>query len=174
MTIYRMCSGVPGGPLCGKLISTGYKCDECRRKTERDKSRRRRRTPKERTRRQTLIQQHVAIYGWVCPGFECEPHPSRDLTADHILPVAQGGQEEGEIRVLCRSCNARRGDGRGGGASRTRGKPPIASLSRNKLLKRGAPTSKTNRLAPGSDERDLPILRGFDRVQGQRQAANLL
>lgn len=38
-----------------------------------------------------------------------EPHPSTDLTADHIEPQALGGSAAGPIRVLCRSCNAARG-----------------------------------------------------------------
>jgi tRNA(Ile2) C34 agmatinyltransferase TiaS len=34
MTAFKVCSGVPGEPVCGKLIpsgsrSTGYKCREC-------------------------------------------------------------------------------------------------------------------------------------------------
>jgi 5-methylcytosine-specific restriction endonuclease McrA len=67
------------------------------------------RTGRERRRRQALISTHVARYGWTCPGYGCPAHPSRDLTADHVLPVAAGGSEEGAISVLCRSCNGRRG-----------------------------------------------------------------
>jgi 5-methylcytosine-specific restriction endonuclease McrA len=135
----RLCSGVPGVRSCGKLIpqgsrsSSGYKCPECRRETERNKSRRRQRTPSERQRRHKLIEQHVAQYGWVCPGYGCEPHESRDLTADHVIPVARGGNEEGgELRVLCRSCNGRRG------AASPRSGVPVAVLpsnARNKLVK---------------------------------------
>ena len=32
-----------------------------------------------------------------------------DLTADHITPIANGGHPLGPLRVLCRSCNSRRG-----------------------------------------------------------------
>lgn len=32
-----------------------------------------------------------------------------DLTADHVIPVSQGGTN-GPLRVLCRTCNSRRGD----------------------------------------------------------------
>jgi 5-methylcytosine-specific restriction enzyme A len=32
-----------------------------------------------------------------------------DLTADHITPLARGGDPLGPIRVLCRRCNSRRG-----------------------------------------------------------------
>jgi 5-methylcytosine-specific restriction protein A len=93
---------------CGKHHGpTPGLCSICQAHFERDKSRRRRRTPRERQRRQDLIAAHVAIHGWTCPGFECQPHPATDLTADHLLP----GNEEGELRVLCRSCNSSRGAG---------------------------------------------------------------
>jgi hypothetical protein len=90
-------------------------CDDCRRTYERNKSRRRRRTAAERRRRQALIAAHVREHGWVCPGFEREPHASDDLTADHLEPQAHGGRPESEIRVLCRSCNSRRGMREAGG-----------------------------------------------------------
>ncbi|MEO5575561.1 MAG: HNH endonuclease [Gaiellaceae bacterium] len=38
---------------------------------------------------------------------------TRDLTADHITPLARGGHPLGPLRVLCRSCNSRCGKGRG-------------------------------------------------------------
>jgi len=72
-----------------------------------------------------VVGQHVAQFGWNCPGFNCPPHPSRDLTADHIVPVVQGGDEEGELRVLCRSCNPSDRD--------TRLQPTGASTSRKTL-----------------------------------------
>jgi 5-methylcytosine-specific restriction endonuclease McrA len=87
----------------------GSRCARCAKTHERDKSRRRRRTAKERQRRQALIKQHVQAYGWVCPGHGRPAHEAHDLTADHVLPVARGGSETGEIRVLCRSCNSARG-----------------------------------------------------------------
>jgi len=87
----------------------GGRCLGCSKTYEREKSRRRRRTPKERTRRQDLIAAHVRANGWVCPGYERPAHEARDLTADHVQPVARGGSETGEIRVMCRSCNSARG-----------------------------------------------------------------
>jgi 5-methylcytosine-specific restriction endonuclease McrA len=33
---------------------------------------------------------------------------TRDLTADHVIPVIDGGTE-GPLRTLCRRCNSRRG-----------------------------------------------------------------
>ncbi|MFF1660833.1 HNH endonuclease [Streptomyces sp. NPDC055898] len=35
---------------------------------------------------------------------------TKDLTGDHVLPVSMGGTIEDGIRVLCRSCNSRRGN----------------------------------------------------------------
>lgn len=34
-----------------------------------------------------------------------------DLTADHIVPLSQGGDPNGALAVRCRSCNSRRGGG---------------------------------------------------------------
>ncbi len=34
---------------------------------------------------------------------------SSDLTADHVVPLAAGGHPLGQLRTLCRRCNARRG-----------------------------------------------------------------
>jgi len=50
--------------------------------------------------------------GDLCPGYGVPAHPSLDLTADHVLPRVDGG-ETGPLRVLCRSCNSRRGRGVG-------------------------------------------------------------
>ncbi|MFE6489697.1 HNH endonuclease [Streptomyces sp. NPDC057757] len=38
-----------------------------------------------------------------------QAHPSTDLTADHVVPLARGGSSTPEnTRVLCRSCNSRK------------------------------------------------------------------
>ena len=109
MAMMKVCSG------CWHAFPVtqmrGSKCPSCSKVYERDKSRRRRRTAKERTRRQEVIAAHIRVHGWVCPGYERPAHEAHDLTADHIVPVAKGGSEEGEVRVLCRSCNSRRGAG---------------------------------------------------------------
>lgn len=56
------------------------------------------------------IAAHVAVFGWTCPGWGVATHAARDLTADHIVPVALGGvSAPGNLRVLCRSCNSARG-----------------------------------------------------------------
>ena len=46
----------------------------------------------------------IAAHPWceVCGATE-------DLTADHVTAIANGGDPLGPLRVLCRSCNSRRG-----------------------------------------------------------------
>lgn len=66
----------------------------------------------------------VQRYGAVCPGYGRETHRVRieDLTADHVVPIAEGGGDEpANLRVLCRSCNSSRGNvRRGGGLKKSR------------------------------------------------------
>jgi 5-methylcytosine-specific restriction protein A len=64
----------------------------------------------ERQRRKHTVDQHVTIHGYLCPGWDRPAHPARDLTADHITPVASGAPESGPLQVLCRRCNAAKGD----------------------------------------------------------------
>ena len=60
-----------------------------------------------------LIARHVGEHGWVCPGDgpEHPAHPSRDLTLDHLVPLAEGGAafDPANTRVLCRSRNSANG-----------------------------------------------------------------
>lgn len=60
----------------------------------------------ERRRRATTVAIHRARHGDACPGWRREAHPASDLTADHIRPVAAGGDQHGPLQVLCRSCNS--------------------------------------------------------------------
>lgn len=93
-------------------LTTGPRCPTCKAAQQRTKDARRpdRRSHAEQQRRRATIAQHVAVYGWVCPGDERhERHPCQDLTADHITPVGAGGREDGPLRVLCRSRNSARG-----------------------------------------------------------------
>ena len=97
---------------CGAL-STGTRCPEHRRQTARVYDRGKRaarpeRTPAERARRATTVRDWIRSHGHVCPGWRCDPHESHDLTADHVVPVAAGGDEAGELAVLCRVCNGRK------------------------------------------------------------------
>lgn len=52
------------------------------------------------------VQAHRAEHGDWCPGWHTPPHPATDLTCDHVNPRSLSSG----LRVLCRSCNARRGN----------------------------------------------------------------
>jgi 5-methylcytosine-specific restriction enzyme A len=70
---------------------------------------RKRASAAETKRRKAVVDAWRAEHGNVCPGYGRQPaHPSQDLTADHILPVAYGGPESGPLSVRCRGCNTRR------------------------------------------------------------------
>jgi hypothetical protein len=62
----------------------------------------------ERKRRARVVQEWRAVNGDMCPGLPgIRPaHYSEHLTADHALEIALGGEEHGELTVLCRSCNS--------------------------------------------------------------------
>ena len=88
---------------CPELIETGSRCQRHRKESptylQRDWA--------ERKRRARAVAQHVAEHGWWCPGHAAhEPHHSQDLTAAHIVAVANGGGA-GPLTVLCRSENSR-------------------------------------------------------------------
>lgn len=56
------------------------------------------------------VEVHVRIFGWTCPGWGVPAHHSTDLTGDHELALALGGlSTPGNVQVLCRGCNARKG-----------------------------------------------------------------
>lgn len=62
----------------------------------------------ERKRRARAVADHLEAYGAVCPGWGRDWHEADDLTADHVRPVASGGEQTGPLEVLCRSCNGRK------------------------------------------------------------------
>jgi 5-methylcytosine-specific restriction endonuclease McrA len=63
----------------------------------------------ERKRRKAVVDAWIAEHGHVCPGFGVPPHPSHYLQADHVRPTSLGGDPGGELGVLCRECNVRKG-----------------------------------------------------------------
>lgn len=81
------------------------------------------RTWAERQRRAATVSSWRQFRGDWCPGYERPPHRAADLTADHVTPVALGGEPGGALGVLCRACNSRKGariGSRGGGHPRRR------------------------------------------------------
>jgi 5-methylcytosine-specific restriction protein A len=95
---------------CGRLVPSGSRCTRCATEVGRAKRAIRPYTAAERDRRATAVAEWRAQYGNWCPGWgDREPHPSADLTADHVTAVARGGAEGGPLRVLCRRCNSARG-----------------------------------------------------------------
>lgn len=52
-----------------------------------------------------------------------------DLTADHLIPLADGGHLLGPLRTLCRSCNSSRGHGGGHMSERDPRKTPRSRVS---------------------------------------------
>src|SRR5438034_4395278 len=55
------------------------------------------------------ISQHVELYGWTCLGdAEHAAHASRDLTADHLVPLMHGGSTVVGA-VICRASNSSHG-----------------------------------------------------------------
>lgn len=69
-------------------------------------------TYRERQRRGVAVRRHRAEHGEWCPGWDVPAHPvvpPNLLTADHWDAVAGGGAEDGELEVLCRECNSRKG-----------------------------------------------------------------
>lgn len=95
---------------CG-APSSGTRCTACTRAYNRRRARAhpRRVSSDAQERRRAAITSWIATHGYVCPGYQRPAHPSVDLTADHVQAVAAGGSEYGQLAVLCRSCNARKG-----------------------------------------------------------------
>jgi 5-methylcytosine-specific restriction endonuclease McrA len=58
-----------------------------------------------------VIGRHRGQYGNQCPGYGRKAHPARDLTVDHVVPLAAGGAplDIANSAVLCRSCISTKG-----------------------------------------------------------------
>jgi 5-methylcytosine-specific restriction enzyme A len=105
---------MPKRPCLGcNRLTEGSRCPDCQRlidtAMQRAKRSRRPYTPAERKRRAEAVAAHRAEHGNWCPGWQRDPHPSADLTADHVVPVGAGGPEDGPLIVRCRRCNSARG-----------------------------------------------------------------
>ncbi|WP_083849719.1 HNH endonuclease [Rhodococcus sp. JVH1] len=64
------------------------------------------RTYAEQRRRKAAVDAHRATHGDWCPGYRRPAHPATDLTADHVDEIDLGGAPDGELQILCRSCNS--------------------------------------------------------------------
>lgn len=64
----------------------------------------------EQKRRKAAVDAHRARYGNWCPGIGRPAHEATDLTANHVTPIARGGDPRGPLTVVCRSCNSRQAD----------------------------------------------------------------
>ena len=96
---------------CGTPHPKGRTCPGCGYRTNR--STQANRSSREQRRRREFVDGWVRDHGLWCPGYLVPGHyveERRDLTADHVTPISLGGQlEGGDLAVLCRGCNARKG-----------------------------------------------------------------
>ena len=76
----------------------------------REPERRARQAPHWRRLRAEAVEAHLATHGAHCPGWNVPPHPAApdDLTGD-LIAGSHATATPQQLRVLCRSCNARRG-----------------------------------------------------------------
>lgn len=95
---------------CGTLTS-GTRCPIHQANRERGRKQRPTNTTRdwaERQRRAFAVTAHRQVNGNWCPGYGVQAHPSSDLTADHVVSINAGGDPNGPLQVLCRSCNGRK------------------------------------------------------------------
>ena len=80
-----------------------------------------------------VVREWMLAHGPVCPGWQREAHPSYDLTADHVVPLAAGGRDTlDNLAILCRSCNGRKAASvadKGGGVPPVPGCPAYPSAA---------------------------------------------
>jgi len=99
---------------CATPTPRGPRCRRCAAPIQAAKAARRpaRRGQAAKAANARLIADHVARFGWRCPGIQPgqpeahAPHPCTDLVADHTPAVAETGDEHGPRRVLCRRANS--------------------------------------------------------------------
>lgn len=92
---------------CDQFATTGPYCTRCTAQRQANRNRRRTHlTGDWPALSRSIRDAWVEANGWVCPGWQRDPHPSTDLTVDHITP---GTRDDG-LMVLCRPCNAAKGD----------------------------------------------------------------
>ena len=103
----RPCLGLPGDP-CGELTPSR----RCSLHTRQYEARRPSRRVKGRydTRYNKLRSVTIREQPW-CSHCRTEGGPSNPLTADHVVPLGQGGLNvRSNMQTLCRSCNSAKRD----------------------------------------------------------------
>lgn len=106
------CLGLPGR-RCFNVTPTGPRCRDCAREWDRE----RRRSYRQRgydyayeQRRRAAITAEPWCHNRACPRADAGT-PANPLSADHVIPVVEGGQL-GPITVLCKRCNSAKRDRR--------------------------------------------------------------
>jgi 5-methylcytosine-specific restriction protein A len=76
-------------------------------------------------------------HGDWCPGYGRPAHAASDLTVDHVVPLAAGGEpfDIANTSVLCRSCNSTKGASTGAGVAH--GAPAITPDRARRLCSLG-------------------------------------
>ncbi len=97
---------------CG-VVTYGSRCPDCHRAEDRRrltvKPTAQGRNSHEQRRRARTVRAWRRQHGDLCPGWRRAPHPSSDLTADHLQAVATTADQTGPLQVLCRGCNSAKG-----------------------------------------------------------------
>jgi 5-methylcytosine-specific restriction protein A len=101
--------------VCGALTRNASRCSthqaawQKRQDQARGSAHQRGYTQAWRTAAAAAVAEHRAAHGDWCQGWGVLAHASSDLTADHAVPKAAGGtDEQSNIQILCRGCNARK------------------------------------------------------------------
>lgn len=88
---------------CGTIVRNSHLCLECKRKREALRPSRSARGYDYKWQKLSKLARQLQPFCRVC-------HSTQDLTADHIISLANGGRNELQnIQVLCRSCNSSKG-----------------------------------------------------------------
>lgn len=145
---------------CGKITTNGSRCRSCQDVYDAGQERRHHNPMYDlaawRALRAELLEEWVKVNGWLCPGDEelrQKPHLSRDLTVDHVVPLADGGAllDRANTRIRCRSCNGRLGNLRRSewrDKRRTRAGAAIASAAMTPSPKRASARAGSVRITP--------------------------
>ena len=93
-----------------------------------------------------LLRAWRGEHGNWCPGYQRPAHTARDLTVDHVIPLAASGApfDIGNCSVLCRSCNSTKGASTDGGG--------VAHRATRLLADRARPSC-----AHGRVSRNIPV-----------------